>query len=280
MGASADGTGRTSQPQSAPNPWIRFVTFGVAAALAGTGALGLSTRLLDEVERETMDCGGFEIGWSNPAGATATLVVQRDEEIVHVVRGGEGEFLAARWCGDLVDDGGTVLVFNRYSGGAHCCTTVHARRLAPASSTLLTAAIGNAFDLRPRQLDGVGALELQGASDIFAYFDGLSFAASPSLPLVYRYTGDGYVEATREFRSEIRANLDEAWTVLERSLARDKAYFQDVAGGALWVLGDSLLLGRGERGLERVRKTAPERLDRWIDKHYEAAAQLIAERFR
>nr|MDQ3957104.1 hypothetical protein [Actinomycetota bacterium] len=122
--------------------------------------------------------------------------------------------------------------------------------------------------------------ELHGTSDVFAYFDGLSYVASPSLPLVYRYTGDGYVEATREFRSNVRANLDDAWRELERSLDSDKAYFHDVAGRALWVLGDSLLLGFGERGLERVRKIAPERLDRWVEKHYEAAAQLVAKRFR
>jgi hypothetical protein len=250
--------------------------------VVGIVAVLLSLRFATAVdEGETMDCDAVEVRWTNPVGGTATLLVERRDEIVHVVRGGSvGEFLSAQWCGDLLSDGTTVLVFDRYSGGAHCCTTVQAIQLDANPIVLLTADVGNGPSLSPRQLDGVGPLELRGRSDLFSNFGKLSYAASPFLPLVYRYTGGGYVEATRGFRGVIHRDLSEAWKQLRKIIHQESANLQDVAGTSLWVLSDYLLLGDAKRGLARLMRESPPTIDRWLANHLGQIEKAITRAYR
>ncbi|HWG85973.1 MAG TPA: hypothetical protein VNT60_10900, partial [Deinococcales bacterium] len=103
------------------------------------------------------------------------------------------------FCQDITNDGHPEALIGTFSGGAHCCFTQHLWSLAPQPRKLLELHTGDAPTMTPRQLDGRGPLELVTYDGRFAYAYGLSFAASPFLPVVYSLKGGRYVNDTRSF---------------------------------------------------------------------------------
>src|SRR6202035_434299 len=101
-----------------------------------------------------------------------------------------------------------------------CCFTASLIMLQPGGPHLLDADLGNGGLVQPVQLDGSGPLELPAACDVFAYFDDLSFAASPFMPLVFTYDGTAYVEATRQFPDRITDEITRAESDLSVAVAR------------------------------------------------------------
>jgi hypothetical protein len=236
--------------------------------------------------RGSFVCGEYEINWSNPGlkaklPADATLVVSgedgdpvlSDDEPIEF---GHYVALSPTWCGDVLGDGGAVLAHTTFSGGAHCCFTMYVTRLGD-SQELLEAPLGNAAGLEPNQLDGGGALELVGLSDVFAYFDGLGFAGAPFLPLVYSFDGEHYVEATRRFVEHVGKDLDVALAELDSAVATSDA--PRIKTFALWAYGDYALLGEVTDGLHDVKARVPDGIDAWLERHAGRAVKLINERY-
>ncbi len=190
------------------------------------------------------------------------------------------------WCGDLLGDGSQVLGFEDFSGGAHCCFSVTVLLLEPGARHLLDVGLGNGGVGLPQQLGEGGPLELVGGSDVFAYFDDLSFAASPFMPLIFAYDGQQYVEATRQFPDYLDAQIDSADAALAEAVARPtpskvppQLAFQEQGSVALRLYGLHLLLGDADTALLQIEARLSRPAAAWLASHATAAADAIANAY-
>jgi hypothetical protein len=191
-----------------------------------------------------------------------------------------GERVFPVWCGDILGDGRTALAYVTYSGGAHCCYSPSIVLLQPGGRHVLDAYLGNGGLSTPEQLDGSGPLELLGASDVFAYFGDLSFAASPFLPLVYVYDGTQYVGATRQFPDLIEAGLRLAEADLSAAVARPaqadtppRFAYDEQKSIALRLVGLHVLLGDIDQALPEIKASVAPPVATWLD---DSAAEAVA----
>lgn len=96
---------------------------------------------------------------------------------------------------DINGDGQPEVVFEGYSGGAHCCWTYWIVSLENPPG--LVAEIHNKAVLRFRDIDSDGRLEIEGADGAFDYFDGLCHACSPFPRVVLDLQGDNLADMTK-----------------------------------------------------------------------------------
>jgi len=165
---------------------------------------------------------------------------------------------------DLDADGEPEVLFDVYSGGAHCCLTTRFFTYRPESNTYKRAPSqgwGNAH-YEVEDLDGDGRQELNGADDRFAGFYS-AYAASAFPPMIIRYargpaTGrSSLTNVTRRFPQVIRA---EAARLLKKIRAGDRYL---VPGALAAYVAGQYLLNRGSVGkaeMARARRrglTAP-----------------------
>ena len=237
-------------------------------------------------------CGADQLTWSNSRSfnrdVQGSAMVQATSpsgvELFQLDQSlGPGETVIPLWCGDLLGDGSQALAFETFSGGAHCCFSVRVVPLTPGASDLLDADLGNGGLGQPQQLDGDGPLELVGASDVFAYFDDLSFAASPFMPLFYVYDGQQYVEATRQFPDQIQARIDQANDGLAQAVARPLAQnvperfrYQEQQSIALRLYGLHVLLGDADSALPDIESRVAPPVASWLEQNTPAAEAAIA----
>lgn len=230
-------------------------------------------------------CGTYLVEWSTPRSTGNATLTVRDEEGSVVVDAAEPveaccERITPFWCGEALDDRSMVLSYAYYTGGAHCCTTMHVVDLE-GPTTLLRAELGNYNDaVVATQLDDGSSLELFGLSDVFAYFDDLSFAGSPWLPIVFAYRNGAYREVTRDYDRVVRADLAGALAEL-RARLQDPTYPADAKALVLQAFGDYVLLGEATPGLERLKREVGTESDLsvWLDAHVDEAKRVVAERF-
>ena len=228
-----------------------------------------------------VQCGPQQVSWSDGTLRSETSDGSVVADLSQTL--GPGERLIPLWCGDLLDDGGYELGVEKFSGGAHCCFSVSVVQLDKGGTHLLDADLGNGGLGTPAQLDGSGPLELVGTSDVFAYFDDLSFVASPFMPLVYAYDGQQYVEATRQFPDRIRAEIDQANAALPVAVSRPippnqpaRVEFQEQESIALRLYGLHVLLGDQDAALPQiVAQLSPLAAD-WLNANAPAAAAAMA----
>lgn len=288
LASAACGASEGSRPSDAaasPRPRSSEAESSPAPTGATTSKTTDGYKLIAGGFRGSTLCGDYEVEWFNPPlkakrPADATLVVSgkdgtsvlEDEERV----AGQYVALSPTWCGDVLRDGSTLLGHTSYSGGAHCCFTMYVTRLDD-SARLLEVDLGNTGGLEPNQLDGAGPLELVGLSDAFAYFDGLAFAVSPFLPLVYSFDGGRYTESTPRFDDHVRKDLGKALEELDSAVAAgDAPRFRTFA---LWAFGDYVLLGRPAEGLRDVKSRVPRGVDAWLERHADRAVKRINDRY-
>ncbi len=257
---------------SAPRPrrgWLSLCAAAVfAGALfgAGDGAAAAQTdphpvTVLSNDDSGTGQCGPDQLAWHNMGSfdvrqrGSATLRATAPDgglllDLVQPLA--PGEKLIPLWCGDLLGDGSQVFGYETFSCGAHCCFSVSVVALQPGAPHLLDVELGNDGLTQPRQLDGDGPLQLVGSSDVLAYFDDLSYAASPFLPLVFAYdpATEQYLEATRQFPERLRAEVAQANADLDEAVRRpvdanvpERFRYQEQESVALRVYGLHVLLG-------------------------------------
>ncbi len=232
----------------------------------------------------SVQCGLQQVTWSSTPGsatlqamAGGSLVMDLSQELA------PGERLIPLWCGDLLDDGSEVLGVETFSGGAHCCFSVSVVQLEKGGRHLLDADLGNGGLGTPEQLDDSGPLELVGGSDVFAYFDDLSFAASPFMPLVYAYDVHEYVEATRAFPGMIEADIQSAEADLPAAVGRPVAQneppairYQEQESVALRLYGLHVLLGDQDAALPGIVAQLSPPAAAWLNANASAAAGAMA----
>ncbi|MBV9358682.1 MAG: hypothetical protein JO023_24505 [Chloroflexi bacterium] len=195
----------------------------LATPVPGGASASTETSTVQDLGQErsgSAACGRFTVSWANAEPRTPGSTGQDTIRVVDTTTGttssitqaaaAPSETLQPLWCGDLLGDGSVALGYAHYSGGAHCCTTATVVTLGDPSRQLLQVELGNAGGLKPVQLGDGEPPQLLSESDVFAYFDDLSFVASPFLPLIFRYDGTQYVEATSANPEYLRGQLDQA----------------------------------------------------------------------
>jgi hypothetical protein len=240
----------------------------------------------------SVQCGPDLVTWNNQVSFTAgisgsaTLRATTPEGAVLLDMHTPltpGARLTPLWCGDLLGDGSQELGLETFSGGAHCCFGVSVLALGPGARHLLDVDLGNGGLGQPRQLTDDGPLQLVGSSDVFAYFNDLSFAASPFMPLIFAYDGAQYVEATRQFPDLLSAEIDSADAALADAVARPASdntppqlVFQEQQSIALRLYGLHLLLGDADTALPQLESRLSPPAAAWLASNATAAAEAIA----
>ncbi|MDQ6673594.1 MAG: hypothetical protein M3069_23110 [Chloroflexota bacterium] len=283
---------------------LRLLLLVLLAALAGWpatvaaqtgGAEPTALQLLAGGDRGSARCGAHQVSWDNqrpadpgapgrvllraaPPGAAPVLDLSRSST--------PGERLIPLWCGDILGDGSQALGFESFSGGAHCCFAATVVLLQPNGRTLLETGLGNGGLVHPRQLDVGGPLELPATSDVFAYFDDLSFAASPFLPLVFAYDGTHYVEATRQFPDVIAAATDQADTDLTEAVGRPvdpevppQFTYQEQESVALRLFALHWLSGDADQALPGIEARVAAPVSDWLEANTPAAVDALGQVF-
>jgi hypothetical protein len=238
-------------------------------------------------------CGQHTLQWANqpsqnfqtPGSATLQATAPDGQLIVDQSWPlAPGEKIIPLWCGDLLGDGGQVLAFESFSGGAHCCFTATVLALEPGAPHLLEVELGNGGLIQPRQLDGAGPIELPATSDVFAYFDDLSFAASPFLPLVFAYDGSQYVEATRQFPDLLSEQIAQTEAELADAVARQvpaptasRFDFQGQEGIALRLYALHVLLGDADQALPEIQAHVSAPVAVWLRSNAPAALDALGQ---
>ena len=128
-------------------------------------------------------------------------------------------------------------------------------------------------------------MQLVGGSDVFAYFDDLSFAASPFMPLIYVYD-DGsrqYVEATRQYPDYLRDEVSKVEADLPDAVARSTSgqvppqlRYQEQESAALHLYGLHLLLGDADTALPQIEAEVSPPVVAWLDANAEQAAGAMS----
>jgi hypothetical protein len=237
-------------------------------------------------------CGQHTIQWANepsqnlqtPGSASLQAIAPDGQPIVDQSWPlAPGEKIIPLWCGDLLGDGRQILAFESFSGGAHCCFTATVLALEPGAPHLLDAELGNGGLVQPRQLDGAGPIELPATSDVYAYFDDLSFAASPFLPLVFAYDGAQYVEATRQFPDVLTEQIAQAEAELADAVARQgsapgpaRLDYHGQESIALRLYALHVLLGDADQVLPTLQARVSPPVAVWLRTNASAALDALA----
>jgi hypothetical protein len=240
-------------------------------------------------------CGSFLVTWNNvrsfdvntPGSITLRATTPDARRVLDLMRPlSPGEKVIPLWCGDLLGDGSQALGFESFTGGAHCCFSATVVLLDPDGRHLLDADMSNGGLTLPRQLDAGGPLELPASCDVFAYFDDLSFAASPFMPQVFAYDGTTYVDATRQFPDRLQAAVDSARADLAEAVARPvsadtppRFVYQEQESVALQLYGLHVLLGDADEALPDIQAAVAPPVATWLSANASAARDALAERY-
>jgi hypothetical protein len=265
------------------------------ARAQGGDADPASLHLLAGEPSGSATCGAYLVSWANmtsfdanaPGSVTLRATMADGAVVVDLSHPlAPGERVIPLWCGDLLGDGSEVLGVEQFSGGAHCCFSATLVNLDPSGRHLLDADLGNGGLQMPQQLDEGGPLELPASSDVFAYFDDLSFAASPFLPMVFAYDGTSYVEATRQFADLLNADRDQAEADLAEAVARPvppdeppQLVLQEQESVALRLFGLHVLLGDADEALPDIESRVAAPVAAWLAANAPAARDAMASRY-
>jgi hypothetical protein len=246
-------------------------------------------------DRGSGQCGAYLVSWNNvrsfnvatPGSVTLRATDSEGSVVVDLSHPlSVAEKVIPRWCGDILGDGTQALGLEDFSGGAHCCFSASVVLLQPGGRHLLDVDLGNGGLGRPEQLEHDGPLQLPADSDVFAYFDDLSFAASPFLPQVFAYDGVEYVESTRKFPDMLHADVQRAEADLTEAVARPvpaqvprQFSYQEQKSIALRLYGLHVLLGDAEQALPGIEAHVAPPVASWLAAQAAEAADLMAERY-
>ncbi len=130
----------------------------------------------------------FYMGMALRSISPSGEVIEIEEAVISLVRS-EGD--------DLNQNGIPDLMIEMYSGGAHCCFTSSLIELSDPANMVFEQAFSEC-PASPVDLDGDGIAEFTSCDDIWAYAY-CSYAESPLPPVAWKWNGERYEIANREF---------------------------------------------------------------------------------
>jgi len=176
-------------------------------------------------------------------------------------------------CVDIDHDGQLEAVVEYRSGGAHCCYTYLIYSKARTHLKLIGRFyLGDSSEPVFRDMDNDGVMEVIALDSRLAYFGGLCFACSPSLPLIMTYRNKSFIDCTAKFPKIIEQEIEK--TLNERDSGID------FRGNALKYLALHIILGKEADGWRGIRKYYPE-TSSWLKEHFkELKKRLDKNAFR
>lgn len=153
---------------------------------------------------------------------------------------------------DVDGDGEPEVLLDVFSGGAHCCSYVLVYRFLAFGNTYerIPLALGDpGYVLRDYNKDG--RLEFVTGDDRFAYL--FTSYADTAFPLtIYQLGEKGFVDVTRKFRRQVRADA-RRWLRVYRQALHQK---RDVRGVLAAFLADEYLARHSKQGWRVLRRAA------------------------
>lgn len=254
-------------PSRLPRVSLRLVRWASLALLAAAAAAidaPASARSQPAPVVRTA-CGEFEAvpSGADSSGRPTRIGIQRKGRLMVTV----SDWAILRVdCADFNNDKTFELLVSTYSGGAHCCETLHVWALEKKPRKVLEYAAGNAGGFELKDLDGDGRQELLLGDDSFAYFGDLCYACSPSqLPMVACSTARGLEDCTRKYPDVLKSALPRYTARL--APPKSDSEVKDVEGAALGTLALWSLLGDEEAGLQAVRDAVRnDEVMKWLER--------------
>ncbi len=159
---------------------------------------------------------------------------------------------------DTDGDGRQEAIVLHFTGGAHCCSEYLIFGSGSDGVRLLDKfSLGNDAIADIEDLDGDAVPELIAFDDRLAYFADLSYADSPSLPLVLCRSAEGpYYDCTPDFPRFLRNDADDYEGRLQEAVAGQYSD-EEMHSAALALYFSYLRLGMAEEGQRRVESLCP-----------------------
>lgn len=165
---------------------------------------------------------------------------------------------------DINNDGAPDVVFEGYSGGAHCCWTYWIISLGQSPG--LARKLCNDRPAEPKDLDGDGRLEIETWDGRFDYFDDLSHAGSPFPTVILRLNGKELRRVNQSFwrmyAAEIRSvrnELNPDDLAKFRAGERDQSDYEATKQKVLLIVLAYLYGGKEGEALKVLRASWPEK---------------------
>jgi hypothetical protein len=217
-------------------------------------------------------CGEFRINivpGSNESGGGSVEIANAKGNPIEKI---SGYYIPRVQCEDLLGDDQVELIVEDYSGGAHCCSTYYV--YSPRHrKMLLMAKTGNGSLQDIKDLNRDGKKELIASDDRLAYFGGLSYAASPMLPLIFCYREGQYTDCTRDFPDLLNQAMQESEAGLKQSDADEISNKRNAL--AIYALG--ILLGKESETWQRLQAMLPKDTRVWLETNRAAIQQRMQE---
>ena len=147
---------------------------------------------------------------------------------------------------DLDGDGEPEVIFDMYTGGAHCCSYSWIYRYAGTTYTSLAATWGN-VGYTLVDLNGDGVPEFRSLDDRFAY-EFTDYADSSFPPAIWSYQAGRLTDVTRSYPKLISSDATR-----QLRLYRRERKVRDMRGVVAAYVADEYLLNRGPKGLAFLR---------------------------
>jgi len=145
-----------------------------------------------------------------------------------------------------------VLLFDGFTGGAHCCFDTTIVQLGSAKGGTTRVDWGNLGRSLMRSALGTGDVFRTGDNDMAYAFS--SFAASTFAIKILAYRNGAMRDVTGEYPALIEHDAREQWSILVKRMRSSDPFMRAALEPPIVsYLADEYRLGRGAQGLTRVR---------------------------
>ena len=188
---------------------------------------------------------------------------------------------AERWAVAFVADVDGIAdpdgVLSRYTGGGACCTEyLVVRSVIDGVELLDWFSLGNGGLSEARDVSGDGRVEFVGTDDRLTYLPEISYAASPTLPLLLCPGPDlRFFDCTAQYPDLLTAAADQFAASLLQAVGDDPPS-ETTLGIAAGLYGAYVRLGRPGEGTARIATTCPACVV-WLAGHADQIDAALAE---
>lgn len=148
---------------------------------------------------------------------------------------------------------GPVLLFDGFSGGAHCCFDTAVVRLGRDEGRVTQLGWGDPGVRVVPAGDGRGSVFLTGDKSMAYAFS--SFAASVFAVQVYAFRGGRLIDISTDSPALLESDAREQWTEFVKRKRDRRAFYLDIHPPIIAYLADEYRLGSGAQAWARVRAT-------------------------